>query len=226
MTTIGVMSDQFVLRWCLGLSVRPSHADLPCISTPPLPRTGIDEACFSDDSHLLGTCEHPSVNNPDVSHQLANQVGVTQSVTAEVIHDRLSGPVREEEQGTHALHAETASCHDHTRPTAPRKAHRKTNRRKTSSNDSPPRVAVQSGPQSDPQSDPQSVAELRPHACTHGGLGADTGPPSDLGPWSSRQEERREAQDISSLDQGSLLDQTIEEVSLLFSNFMCTFDVY
>ncbi|CAG01323.1 unnamed protein product [Tetraodon nigroviridis] len=61
---------------------RPSHADLPWISTLPVPRKQLDEAaCFSDGRHLLGPCERLSNNNPHMSHQLANQVGATQLVS-------------------------------------------------------------------------------------------------------------------------------------------------
>lgn len=124
---------------CLSISVRPSHADLPNVSTPLLPERGLDQVYFSDDNHVLGTREHPSDNIPNISHQLVNQVGGTQSVTAEGIHDRLSETVREREQGTHALSAETPSFHpNQARSTSHRKAHRKTNRRKCSNDDSPP----------------------------------------------------------------------------------------
>lgn len=133
--------------------------------------------CFSDSQ-----CEHLSDNNPDTCHHLASPAGVTQSVTAEVIHDRLSGPVREEEQGSPAAYAEAPS-----RATSPRKAHRKTNRRKHSSDGSPPPMA--------PDPDLGPVAELRP----------------DVRPWVSWQE-RREDQE----DQGRLLDQTIEQVFFCF----------
>ncbi|GLD68002.1 DBF4-type zinc finger-containing protein 2 isoform X1 [Lates japonicus] len=52
---------------------RPSHADLPSVSTPPLPRAELDELRFSDnDSQSLGTREHlPS--SDDLSCQPANQ---------------------------------------------------------------------------------------------------------------------------------------------------------
>lgn len=193
------------------VSVRPSHADLPCISTPPVPRKELDEVCFSGDGHLLDTCERLSDNNPDISHQLADQVGAAQSAIAEVIHDQLSGPAIAEERGTHALYTESPSCPHQGRPTSHRKAHRKTNRRKNSSDHSPPLMG--------PDSDPESLAELRRHVCTRSGPRVDSEPPSHLRPWCSWQEERREAPQ----DRGRLLDQTIEEVSVCFMNVMSSF---
>ncbi|TWW63768.1 Zinc finger-containing protein 2 [Takifugu flavidus] len=71
---------------------RPSHADLPCISTPPLPGKELDEVFLSDVNQPLGAREHTSRNDPDIYHQPVNPVGGPQSVTAERIHDRLSGP--------------------------------------------------------------------------------------------------------------------------------------
>lgn len=192
---------------CAFLSARPSHADLPCISTPPLPGKGLDEAFLSDVNQPLGAREHTSRNDPDIYHQPVNQVGGTQSVTAERIHDRFSAPIREEEQGTHALYAEMPSFHPHqTRPTSHRKAHRKTNRRKCSNDDDSP-------PLMNPDSDLQSHAQLKRYVCTQSGPSVDTGPPSQLRPWCSWHKERREAhKEVFSLDQCKLLDQTIEEV--------------
>lgn len=162
---------------------------------------------LSDVNQPLGAREHTSRNDPDISHLPVNQVGGTQSVTAERIHDRLSGPAREEEQGTHTLYAETPSFHPHqTRPTSHRKAHRKTNRRKCSNDDDSP-------PLMSPDSDLKSHAELKRYGCTQNGPNVDARPPSQLRPWHSWHKERREAQkEVFSLDQCKLLDQTIEEV--------------
>lgn len=188
------------------LSARPSHADLPCISTPPLPGKGFDEVFLSDVNQPLGAREHTSPNNPDIYHQPVNQVGGTQSVTAERVNDKLSGPVREEEQATNTLYAETPPFYpNQTRPTSHRKAHRKTNRRKCSNDDSPPLMS--------PDSDLESHAQLKRDVCTQRGPNVDTRPPSQLKPWCSWHKERREAQkEVFSVDQCKLLDQTIEEV--------------
>lgn len=156
--------------------------------------------CFPDDGHLLGTCERLSNNNPDISYHLAYQVGDTHSATAKVIHHRLSGPALAEERGTSGFSTETPSCTHQGQPTSHRKAHQKTNKRKTSSEHSPPPVA--------PDSDPECLAELRHHVCTRSGPRVEGEPSPRLRPW---QEERKE-------DQGHLLDQTIEEVSVCFIN--------
>lgn len=187
-----------------------------------MPGKGLDEARLSDDSHPVGAREGPSHNNPRISHRPVSQVGDAQSGNAERIHDRLSGLVREEEPGTHSLYAETPSFHpNQTRPASHRKAHRKTNRRKCSNDDSPPPMS--------PDSDLESHAQLKRYVCTQRGPHVDTRPPSQLRPWCSWQKERREAQkEVFSLDQCKLLDQTIEEVrySLTLCLVSNTFDVF
>lgn len=199
---------QFWLRLCcVSVSVRPSHADLPWISTLPVPRKQLDEAaCFSDGRHLLGPCERLSNNNPHMSHQLANQVGATQPATAEVICGRLAGAATAEQRGKGAFYAETPPC-PHQSPTSHRKAHWKSNRRETSSDHSPPLMG--------PDSDPESPAALRRYVCMGGPL-VDSELPSHHRPWCSWQKRGKALQELFALDQGSLLDQTIEEVSVRF----------
>ncbi|TKS66699.1 Zinc finger-containing protein 2 [Collichthys lucidus] len=67
---------------------RPSHADLPSVSTPPLPREELDELCFSDDdSRSLGTREHlPSSDDASMRCQPTNQQEDDTSLTRESLH--------------------------------------------------------------------------------------------------------------------------------------------
>lgn len=189
-----------MLRLCL----RPSHADLPCISTPPMPRKELDEGSFSDDGHLLGACEHLS-DNSDISHQLTEHVGAIRSATAEVLHHRLSGPAPAE---PHGFHKETPPCPHRGRPRSHRKAHGKTDRRKKGSDHSPAPMAS--------DSDPESLAELRRQVCMPSGPGVGSEPPQPSWSRGSWQEGRRASlQQLLPLDRGHLLDQTIEEVSVV-----------
>lgn len=190
-----------------SVSLRPSHADLPCVSTAPVPRKELDDVWFSEDGHLVGSRERLSDNHPDIPPQLADQVGASQSAAAEVIHHRLSGAAPAEERGTRASSTGTPSC-PQGRPTPHRKAHRKTDRRKKSSEHSP-------GPMA-PHSDPESGN----HACTCSHAPGDGKPPAQLRPWWSWQEGGREE---PPLGQGHLLDQTIEEVSVCFRTLISSF---
>ncbi|XP_070786401.1 DBF4-type zinc finger-containing protein 2 [Enoplosus armatus] len=188
---------------------RPSHADLPPVSAPPLPREELDVLRFSDDdSRSLGTREHlPS--SDDAYCQPANQQehdricgksgeGVTEGPSQE----RVSTPIREQEEGGSTPAGHTHSSHTQAPPPVHRKAHRKTNRRKTSESlsSSPPHRG--SGPW--------------PPMIPGPGPGPDLGscPPSELKPWLSWQKERREAhkEEAFSSDHTDPLDQTIEEV--------------
>ncbi|XP_076579346.1 DBF4-type zinc finger-containing protein 2 isoform X1 [Chaetodon auriga] len=225
---------------------RPSHADLPSVSAPPSPREELDELCYSDnDSRSLGTRERlPS--SDDASCQMANQQrddpthsqsGITKGAIQE-----MDAPIREQEEGGTVATGHTSSSHTQTQPpcmeaTPPvhRKAHRKTNRRKTSDSssspphmcpdlsfrplselrpgpcpDSGPQVPAQLRPGPRPDSGPRAPAELRPAPCP------DSGPqaPAELRPWLSWQKERREAhkEEAFSSDHTDPVDQTIEEV--------------
>ncbi|XP_069577272.1 DBF4-type zinc finger-containing protein 2 isoform X2 [Brachyistius frenatus] len=180
---------------------RPSHADLPSVSTPPLPRAELDELCFSDDdSRSLCTREHlPS--SDDASLQPVNQledVGTRSQSGERASQERVSAPIRDQKERETVPHTQTPPSKYQTPPPesqptpyqAPpsvhRKAHRKTNRRKTSDSSSstqPPR-------------------------------GPGPAKPTELRPWRSWQKERREAhkEEVFSSDQTDPLDRTINEV--------------
>ncbi|XP_029282986.1 DBF4-type zinc finger-containing protein 2 isoform X2 [Cottoperca gobio] len=137
---------------------RPSHADLPSVAAPPCLRAELD----------------------DVSCQPANQKeeGASQ--------ERLSAPIREQEEGGTAPRGHIHSSHAQTPPPVHRKAHRKTNRRKFS----------------------DSFTSLPPPT--------DSAPPphTDPAPWLSWPQERRaglKAEAFSS-DRSHSLDRIIEEV--------------
>ncbi|XP_071335598.1 DBF4-type zinc finger-containing protein 2 isoform X2 [Trachinotus anak] len=190
---------------------RPSHADLPSVSTPPLPRAELDELRFSDnDSRSLGTREQlPSSNT---SCQPASQQ--EEVVTAGGVQDRLCAPIRNKEDlgptpsphhQTPPLQLQNPPLHSQTPPSVHRKAHRKTNRRKTSESSSsspPPRGQ-------DPSPLPHKDLIPDQGAGTRLGL-----VPTDLRPWLSWQKERREAhkEETFSSEHSDPLDQTIQEV--------------
>ncbi|XP_067439807.1 DBF4-type zinc finger-containing protein 2 [Thunnus thynnus] len=185
---------------------RPSHADLPSVSAPPLPREELDELHLSDDnSQSLGTREHLS-SSDDTSSQPANQQeeagtcsqsadGVTDGARQEL----LSAPIREQEGRETNPAGHTQSSHTHTPPPhtqalprhaqAPpsvhRKAHRKTDRRKNSdsSNSSPSPWGPGSGPQA--PSELRPWLRVGPGPCSGLGPGTGSGPraPSELRPW-------------------------------------------
>ncbi|KAI3365887.1 hypothetical protein L3Q82_000875 [Scortum barcoo] len=169
---------------------RPSHADLPSVSAPPLPREELDELRFSDDdSRSLGTREHlPSSDNgscqpPDQQEDNRSQSGKGDGAGQE----RLSAPISEPQEGRPAPAGHTPSSNTQTPPPVHRKAHRKTNRRKSSG----------------------SSSSSRPHR------GPDLGPrpPPQLRPWLSWQKERREVRKQEAFsDRMDPLDQTIQEV--------------
>lgn len=181
--------------WLIPLCVppfRPSHADLPSVSTPPLPREELNELFF-DESRSLGTREHPPGSDEaycqpanqgeDSGHSWPSEGGV---------HERLCAPIGEGEDErtspvghTHISHEKTPHLQVQAPPTVHRKAHRKTNRRKTSdSSSSPPGRAP--GPQT----------------------------PSELRPWQRWQKERREAhkEEAFSSEHSDPVEQTMEEV--------------
>ncbi|XP_026185233.1 DBF4-type zinc finger-containing protein 2 isoform X2 [Mastacembelus armatus] len=184
---------------------RPSHADLPSVSAPPLPRAELDEIRFSDeDSRSLGTREHLPSSDAS-SCQPANHQGDNNNrshsgerITEEASHsqERLSAPIREQEEGraaptepTYSPQAQALPPQTTATPPIHRKAHRKTNRRKTSDSSSPPPLRG-TGPGPSPDR------------------------PSELRPWLRWQKERREAQkeEAFSSDHSDPVEQTIEEV--------------
>lgn len=192
---------------------RPSHTDLPSVSAPLLPRAELDELCFSDnDSRSRGTQEHlPS--SDDASCQPASRLeedAARSQLGERAGQERLSAPIREQKGGvtdhTHGPHcrapptqSEDPRSQSQAPPPVHRKAHRKTNRRKTSDSSSssqPPR-----GPGPDPRPH-LTLTDLRP--------GLDGGQK----PWIAWQRERREAhrEEAFSSDHTDPLDRTIEEV--------------
>ncbi|KAM3584976.1 uncharacterized protein V6R79_004347 [Siganus canaliculatus] len=168
---------------------RPSHADLPSVSTPLSPREELDELRLSDDGGSLGTRENlPSSGHASCRPSSPQGDALSPSHTADTPTQRESAPIRDQRQ---AAHVETTPPRAQTTPPcaqAPpplhRKAHRKTNRRKTSESLSPTPPPRSPDPQ-----DPQD-------------------PPPERGPWRSWQKERRRA--LWSEDDG--VDETIEEV--------------
>ncbi|XP_017296416.1 DBF4-type zinc finger-containing protein 2 isoform X2 [Kryptolebias marmoratus] len=197
---------------------RPSHADLPSVSTPPMPRAELDDLCLSDDdSRSLGTREHlPS--SDDGSCQPANQEEdfsiLSQSADRTGLQ-KFSSPIRElndegtvpagrtcsPHPGTPPPHSKILTPYPEAPPSVHRKAYRKTNRRKPSESSS---SHVPSGPVLKPhhKQGPNTSKKAR----------SPTEPwaqfPTEPKPWLSWQRERREAFS----DQSDLLDQTIEEV--------------
>lgn len=183
---------------------RPSHADLPSVSAAPLPRAELDELRFSDDdSRSRGTREHlPSSDDASCQQQ---DDGTHSQLGERADRERLSAPITEQEEGgthlTQALppHQKTLPQYQQTTPTpcqtppsVHRKAHRKTNRRKTSDSSASSQPHRGPGPSQEP--------------------GLQT--PTEPRPWLSWQKERREAhkEKAFSLDHSDPLDQTIEEV--------------
>ncbi|XP_068458133.1 DBF4-type zinc finger-containing protein 2 isoform X2 [Clinocottus analis] len=136
--------------------LRPSHADLPSVSGPLLPRAELDKLRFCDDNRQsLGNHKHLS-SSDDASCQPANQKedARTHSQSGEGSQATLSEPIREQEDGTGntlSLHVQAPPLYHQAPPSVHRKAHRKTNRRKTStSTSSPPHKSPDSGPRTQP----------------------------------------------------------------------------
>ncbi|XP_049611455.1 DBF4-type zinc finger-containing protein 2 [Syngnathus scovelli] len=173
---------------------RPSHADLPSIPTPLLPREELDEVCCSGDDDLsLGTRDRlPSSNN--VSTNQDDDLGPCSQ-----FEKRLSEGAGREKPSTQAKEQEEARTIYSRHTNVPkhqtplpvhRKAHRKTDRRKSS------------------KSLTSALSPKGPHP--------GTSPPrlSVSQPWHSWQKERWAAlkEEVFSMPRGDLVDQTIEEV--------------
>lgn len=191
--------------------LRPSHTDLPSVSTPPLPKAELDEVRLSDNSQSQGTREclpssddascHPArpMEEDDACSQSGDRVG----------QERLSVPIREQDEGiidhTHSPYRRAPASQLETPPPVHRKAHRKTNRRKTSESSSSSQRP--GGPGHGPQ----------PHLTP-----TDHRPGPGERPWLTWQRERREAhrEDAFSSGHTDPLDQTIEEVSSCSSTLM------
>lgn len=181
------------------VSCRPSHADLPSVSAPPLPRAELDELRFSDDSRSLGTRDH--LPSSDRSANQQEDDGISQSVEGD-IQGRLSAPIREQEdivssptEPTHSPHVQqqTPPPSSQAPPSVHRKAHRKTNRRKTSES------SGSSRPPRDPNPRPQTHRD------------SDQGPRARLGVLGPQPCWQGDRGQVSS-DHSNALDQTIEEV--------------
>lgn len=204
---------------CVLVSIRPSHADLQSISIPPKPRIELDEVRLSDqDSQSLGTRDHLLSSDDASLHSVTQKEGGSNcSRSAQGITDRLSAPIGEQEATVapshHLYSPQTKGLPPKTQSPPPvhRKAHRKSNRRKTSDDSSPPRALS-----------PSPVPGLG--VCI--GQGLSCGPdadhsirsPSNQRHWDSWQKQRREAQkdQVFSLDHRDNLEQTIEEVCVLY----------
>ncbi|KAF3688247.1 DBF4-type zinc finger-containing protein 2 [Channa argus] len=205
---------------------RPSYADLPSVSVPLLPKAELGEIHFSDNSRSLGTWEHLT-SSDDTSHQSSShkEGGSNRSRSAEGITERLSALIRIKDgetaptRHTHSPRTRSPPLLTQTLPPVYRKAHRKSNRRKTSE-ESSPYSCTGLGPQ--PPSNPKlspgpgPVTRLRGDLRNELGQGSGPRPSSEQRPWRSWQKQRREAQKEEAFSTHSNdLDQTIEEVILM-----------
>ncbi|XP_041638000.1 DBF4-type zinc finger-containing protein 2 [Cheilinus undulatus] len=202
---------------------RPSHADLPAVSAPLLPRAKLDDICLSeDDGRLVVVREHLS-DSDHASQQPANQRQGSSTHSNSGKGDgqeRLSVPTREQKpEGTSPpagtiFPTQSGPTPIQTTPAVHRKAHRKTNRRKTSEASSPPHGhrAPRPVPLPPPKTGPAISSKPRPTLCL--GLGTGPGPPTERGPWLSWERERRAGLkgEAFSSDSSDDVDQTIEEV--------------
>ncbi|KAM9334340.1 uncharacterized protein ABDE67_022069 [Symphorus nematophorus] len=204
---------------------RPSHADLPSVSAPLLPREELDELCFSDkDSRSPSNREHlPSFEEASCRPTNRREDNSTHSQAEWAVHERVSAAVSEHEEGgtappvgcTDASQAQAPPPVIQAPPTVHRKAHRKTNRRKTSESSSPPHRAPDAGPRPGPAFGPSPA--LTPGPSLTPGPGLTPGPhlgPGPARPWLSWQKQRREAhkEEAFSSDESNSVHQTIEEV--------------
>ncbi|MEQ2209439.1 hypothetical protein XENOCAPTIV_030139, partial [Xenoophorus captivus] len=209
---------------------RPSHADLPSVSVPLLPKVELDEVCSSD-SQSLGTQEHlPS--SDDASCQPANE-------ERECSFHSQSGRGAGHAPCPKALPPciNTPPLQSQAPPSVHRKAHRKTNRRKPSESSSSthtPRALVLQA-QLDPSASKRRQAPAESNAQTSSGptLLVPTGPRTQFPsgqrsqyptkpktrplsgprPFVSWQRERREVQKEEAFSlHTDPVEQTIEEV--------------
>ncbi|XP_047210823.1 DBF4-type zinc finger-containing protein 2 isoform X1 [Girardinichthys multiradiatus] len=209
---------------------RPSHADLPSVSIPLLPKVELDEVCSSD-SQSLGTQEHlPS--SDDASCQPANE-------ERECSFHSQSGRGAGHTPCPKALPPciNTPPLQSQAPPSVHRKAHRKTNRRKpsesSSSTHTPSALVLQA--QLDPSASKRRQAPAESNAQTSSGptlleptdprtqfpsgqrsqypTKPKTRPLSGPRPFVSWQRERREVQKEEAFSLHSdPVEQTIEEV--------------
>ncbi|XP_068165064.1 DBF4-type zinc finger-containing protein 2 isoform X2 [Antennarius striatus] len=165
---------------------RPSHADLPSVTTPPSPRQQLDDAHLSnEDASSLGTRDHLS-GSDHAPCQPANR----------------EDDDKHSQAGGGATRSQAPPLNAEPLPPIHRKAHRKTNRRKTNSSSSspPPRDGTAPGPRSGPRLGPDPDPQVpSPRA------------PPQLLPWLTWEKERREAHKEGAFP-SDLLKETIEEV--------------
>ncbi|XP_058471683.1 DBF4-type zinc finger-containing protein 2 [Solea solea] len=193
----------------------PAHADLPSVSAPLPLKAELDEVCFSDDD--------TKVCRPSSGHASCQPANQQQGRVTE----RLTGPIREQDDTgtahialTHSQVLTTQATATHTLfpPTIHRKAHRKTNRRKTSDSSPSPPSRESRHRLSDLNQRAETKVKPRPQSR-----------PSDLKPWLSWQRERRgaffsEQEEVcprrsatkKACPHHSAIDQTIQEVIQLF----------
>ncbi|XP_057679661.1 DBF4-type zinc finger-containing protein 2 isoform X2 [Corythoichthys intestinalis] len=170
---------------------RPSHADLPSISTPLLPREEYDEVCFSGDDNLsLRTREHlPSSNNASTNKDEdpgpcnRSEKRLSEGASQKRPSKKTNKQV---EAKTVYLGRKNLTSHQ-AMPRVHRKAHRKTDRRKTNESLNSPE-----GPHPSTCPLPLTIPQ----------------------PWQSWQKERWAAfkEEVFSAPHSDLVDQTIEEV--------------
>ncbi|CAN9498279.1 unnamed protein product [Ophioblennius macclurei] len=169
---------------------RPSHADLPMVSTPLLPRTEAKDLHFSDDSRSLGTPKHlPSSDKVSNQHE---ELGICSQSGSKV-----NDPLREQGEGGDIPRAQghVQDLQPQVTPPVHRKAHRKTNRRKTSESSSSSKAAEGSSLKPGPGPEP------------------GTRPSPRSMPWEAWRKERRELfKEEAFTNHSELMDQTIEEV--------------
>ncbi|XP_032412122.1 DBF4-type zinc finger-containing protein 2 isoform X3 [Xiphophorus hellerii] len=209
---------------------RPSHADLPSVSAPPLPKAELDELCSSDgDGQSLGTREHlPS--SDDASCQPANQE------TEHSFHSQSDSQHRQDEgqasppprctntpppqpQATPPPHQTTPPQppapppQPQASPAVHRKAHRKTNRRKpsdSSSSTQAPRGPAQLDPNTSQKLQAPAEAKIQTASGPRARFCSDLRPHRPFVSW---QRERRAVQKAEAFSAHSdPVEQTIEEV--------------
>ncbi|XP_061693398.1 DBF4-type zinc finger-containing protein 2 isoform X2 [Syngnathoides biaculeatus] len=171
---------------------RPSHADLPSpVSTPLLPREELDEVCFSDDDLSLGTREylHSSNNvstSPGENADSCSQLGKRKSVGATQSHFTQLN----EQEDARTIHSGHTNLPKQALAPLHRKAHRKTDRRKTK----------------------KSLTSVVSPECPHAGTCPQ--PVFVPQPWQSCHKEQWAAfkEEVFSSPHNDLVDQTIEEV--------------
>ncbi|XP_038126860.1 DBF4-type zinc finger-containing protein 2 isoform X1 [Cyprinodon tularosa] len=143
---------------------RPSHADLPSVSTPLLPKVELDEVCSSDSDSSA-----PPSDQPPREGEEGSQSGDRAQ------QDRLSSPSREPgppwprgpQAPTPPPQAQNPPPQTQTPPPVHRKAHRKTNRRKPSESSSSTRPSQRPGTSTDlhrPSLGPRFSTGARPPA--------------------------------------------------------------